>query len=130
MNEMYKRIEDLCKARGVNMTAMCREAGVPRSNLSDLKYGRTAALATVNLNRIAKFFDVPMDYLLGKDGRFPPVATDILLLSADSIDMEGIKKTPTPEGEREDLKERVYAALQSAEPAIREAALRLLGVQE
>lgn len=64
---MYKRIEMLCKDRGVNMTAMCREAGVPRSNLSDLKYGRTSALATVNLDRIAKFFDVSMDYLLGKD---------------------------------------------------------------
>lgn len=67
MNEMYKRIEDLCKEKGINMTAMCREAGVPRSNLSDLKFGRTAALATVNLGRIAKFFDVPMDHLLGKE---------------------------------------------------------------
>ena len=67
MNEMYKRIEDLCKERSVNMTAMCREAGVPRSNLSDLKFGRTAALATVNLTRIAQYFDVPMDYLLGKE---------------------------------------------------------------
>ena len=109
MNEMYKRIEDLCKERSVNMTAMCREAGVPRSNLSDLKFGRTAALATVNLTRIAQYFDVPMDYLLGK---------------------EETKKTPTPKGERDDLKERVFAALESAEPAIREAALRLLGVQE
>lgn len=67
MSEMYGRIEKMCKERGVNMTAMCREAGVPRSNLSDLKYGRTNALATVNLDRIAKFFDVSMDYLLGKE---------------------------------------------------------------
>ena len=66
MNEMYKRIEALCKENGMNMTAMCRDAGVPRSNLSDLKHGRTTALATVNLDRIAKFFDVSMDYLLGK----------------------------------------------------------------
>ena len=67
LSEMYNRIEKLCKDRGLNVTAMCREAGVPRSNLSDLKYGRTSALATVNLDRIAKFFDVPMDYLLGKE---------------------------------------------------------------
>ena len=65
MNDMYKRIEHLCKEKGVNMTAMCREAGIPRSNLSDLKYGRTAALATVNLNRVANYFDVSMDFLLG-----------------------------------------------------------------
>ena len=67
MNDMYKRIEDLCKEKGVNMTAMCREAGVPRSNLSDLKFGRTAALATVNLSRIATYFDVSLDYLLGNE---------------------------------------------------------------
>ena len=57
LSEMYNRIERLCKDRGVNVTEMCRESGVPRSNLSDLKYGRTTALATVNLDRIAKFFD-------------------------------------------------------------------------
>lgn len=69
---MYKRIEDLCKEKGVNMTAMCREAGVPRSNLSDLKFGRTAALATVNLTRISQYFDVSLDYLLGKEDTKKP----------------------------------------------------------
>lgn len=67
LNEMYKRIEDLCKEKNVNMTVMCREAGVPRSNLSDLKFGRTTALATVNLSRIATYFDVTLDYLLGNE---------------------------------------------------------------
>lgn len=67
LNEMYKRIEALCKDKGINMTAMCREAGVPRSNLSDLKFGRTTSLATVNLSRIATYFDVPLDYLLGNE---------------------------------------------------------------
>jgi transcriptional regulator with XRE-family HTH domain len=72
LNEMYKRIEDLCKEKGVNMTAMCREAGIPRSNLSDLKFGRTAALATVNLNRVATYFDVSLDYLLGNEDTKKP----------------------------------------------------------
>ena len=66
MNNMYKRIEDLCKEKGVNITAMCREAGVPRSNLSDLKHGRTTALATVNLHRIATYFNVTIGVLLGE----------------------------------------------------------------
>lgn len=72
MNAMYERIEGLCKEKGINMTAMCKEAGVPRSNLSDLKFGRTAALATVNLSRIAAFFDVSMDYLLGNEDAKKP----------------------------------------------------------
>ena len=66
LNNMYKRIEDLCKEKGVNITAMCREAGVPRSNLSDLKHGRTTALATVNLHRIATYFNVTIGVLLGE----------------------------------------------------------------
>ena len=74
MSEMYDRIERLCKERGVNMTAMCRAAGIPRSNLSDLKYGRTTALATVNLDRIAKFFEVSMDYLLGAEEKEKPTS--------------------------------------------------------
>lgn len=91
MSDMYERIENLCKERHVNMTAMCREAGVPRSNLSDLKYGRTTALATVNLDRIAKFFDVPMDYLLGKEDIKKPTSQ-----KADGLRGLGYEKL-TPE---------------------------------
>ena len=40
MDEMYERIEQLCREAGVNVTTMCREAGVPRSALSDYKAGR------------------------------------------------------------------------------------------
>ena len=103
MNEMYKRIEDLCKEKGVNMTQMCREAGIPRSNLSDLKFGITAALATLNLSRLATYFDVSMDYLLGH---------------------EETKKAPTPQrGERDypdaDLVEAFYNADEATRAAIR-----------
>lgn len=109
MSNMYERIEALCKKRGVNVTQMCKEAGVARAPLTELKMGRTAILSAINADKIASYFNVSVGYLLGN---------------------EDIKKTPTPKGEREDLKERVFAALENAEPAIREAALRLLGVQE
>lgn len=95
LSEMYKRIEDLCKLRGVNMTAMCREAGIPRSNLSDLKHGRTSALSTVNLDRISKFFDVSMDYLLGNADMFPNVG-DEDLLSAETLASLSGEETKKP----------------------------------
>ena len=44
LDEMYKRIEQLCREAGVNVTTMCREAGVPRSALSDYKAGRIKSL--------------------------------------------------------------------------------------
>lgn len=109
LNDMYKRIENLCKQNGINVTQMCKESGVARAPLTELKMGRTAILSARNADKIASYFNVSVGYLLGK---------------------EDTKKTPTQEGERDALKERVFAALESAEPAIREAALRLLGVQE
>ena len=131
MSDMYKRIESLCKERGVNITQMCKDAGVPRGNLTELKMGRTIALSTKTLDKISAYFGVSMEHLLGKSERFPNVGNEDLL-SAETLKSlsEETKKTPTLEGERDALKERVFAALESAEPAIREAALRLLGVQE
>lgn len=67
MSELYNRIERLCKDRNINMTAMCKEASVPRGNLSDLKMGRSAILSTKNLSKIAAYFDVSVDFLLGQE---------------------------------------------------------------
>lgn len=67
MNEMYKRIEDLCKEKGVNMTQMCRDTNIPRGNLTDLKMNRTVELSTKTLGKIAVYFDVSMEYLLGHE---------------------------------------------------------------
>ena len=108
MSDMYKRIEDFCKEKGVKITAMCREAGVPRSNLSDLKHGRTAALATVNLSRIANYFGVSIDVLLGN---------------------EDTKKAPTPKSERDMENEEIIQRLEEADEATRTVVLRLLGLQ-
>lgn len=67
MNEMYMRIESLCKDRGINITQMCRDAEIPRGNLTDLKKGRTAALSTKTLVKISEYFGVSVEYLLGTE---------------------------------------------------------------
>ena len=64
MSNMYNLIEQLCKDNGINMTQMCRDAGIPRGNLTDLKMGRTAALSTKTLGKIAYYFNLPIDYFL------------------------------------------------------------------
>ena len=75
LNEMYLRIEALCKTKGVNITQMCRDARIPRGNLTDLKHGRTAALSTKSLGKVAAYFEVPVDYLLtGKGQALPPLS--------------------------------------------------------
>lgn len=64
MNDMYIRIEELCRENGVNVTKMCKDTDIPRGNLTDLKMGRTEALSTKTLAKISSYFNVPMDYLL------------------------------------------------------------------
>lgn len=65
MDDLYIRIENMCKSAGTNITTMCRESGVPRSALSDYKAGRIKSLSTDKLSKIANYFGVSIDYLLG-----------------------------------------------------------------
>ena len=67
VSNMYDKIEKLCNSKGVNVTRMCKEAGVPRGNLSDLKMGRSAALSAKNLGKISAYFNVPIESLLSSE---------------------------------------------------------------
>ena len=67
MSDMYQRIENLCKARGINVTQMCKEAGVARAPLTELKMGRTAILSARNADKIASYFGVSVGHLLGNE---------------------------------------------------------------
>ena len=64
LNDLYARIEALCQACQMNITAMCREIGVSRASLTDLKMGRTQNLSADTLRKIAAFFGVSVDYFL------------------------------------------------------------------
>lgn len=66
MSELYKRIKSLCDTRNINITQLCRDSGASRGSLSDLKMGRKQRLSTETLSKIANYFNVSVDYLLGK----------------------------------------------------------------
>ena len=65
MGKLYNIIYQLCKERGTNITALCKETSISRATLSELKMGRTRQLSSVNLAKVAGFFSVSTDYLLG-----------------------------------------------------------------
>ena len=67
MSDLYKRIHDLCVENHTNITEMCRTSGSPRGSLTDLKMGRTKTLDTTTLSKIAKHFNVSVDFLLGAE---------------------------------------------------------------
>lgn len=67
MSDLYNKIEELCKKAGINITEMCRAAGVARGNLTDLKMGRQTGLSAKNADKIASYFGVTVSYLLGTE---------------------------------------------------------------
>lgn len=68
MDGLYKKIKWLCDTKNITITDLCRKSGVPRSTLSDYKSGRIKSISAEKLNKIATFFDVSVDYLLGNTG--------------------------------------------------------------
>lgn len=65
MSELYDRIEMLCRENHVSITTMCKKSGVSRAPLTDLKMGRSKTLSSASLAKIAAYFHVSLDYLLG-----------------------------------------------------------------
>ena len=113
MGNMHARIVALCKEKGVNITQMCREAGIPRATLSELKMGRTLTLSTKNLNKLASYFGISIDQLMS------------------DREAEAKKETPTPNNGSERAYDRTYEdnelteAFMRADEATRQA-IRLL----
>ena len=74
MSELYKRIEALCKNEGITITEMCRRAGVPRANLTELKIGREQTLGMTALERISKYFKVSVGAIIHSETEKAPDA--------------------------------------------------------
>ena len=67
MNEIFDRIEKLCKSRNMNVTEMCKICSIPRASLTDFKMGRIKTLSASTLRKIAEYFSVRVEYLLSGD---------------------------------------------------------------
>lgn len=63
MCKMYSRIEELCKNHGTDITKMCRELGIPRSSLSELKSGRAKSISADKVAKISEYFGVTAIYI-------------------------------------------------------------------
>ncbi len=60
--KMYEKIQELCNEKNIKIAQLCRETGIPKSTISELKQGRTKTLSTQNLSKIAQYFGVSLDY--------------------------------------------------------------------
>lgn len=62
----YDKFENLCKENGVTPTRVAREIGVAQQSVSLWKK-RGSIPSGENLQKLADYFGVTVDYLLGKD---------------------------------------------------------------
>lgn len=108
-NAIYNNIKALCDSRTpkVSFSKMCVDLGLSKSLGTKLKDNPSKNINGETAQMIADYFGVSVDMILGNEQ----------------------KETPTPEGERNELKEQVFDALNSTDPATREVVLRLLGLQ-
>lgn len=64
---MYEFFEQLLQSRGVTTAEVCRATGIEQATISTWKK-RRGILGAEYLLKIARYFDVPMEYFLG--GKF------------------------------------------------------------
>lgn len=83
MSELYNRIDRLCKERGTNITALCRDAKVARSSLSELNAGRTKTLTLETGAKLAAALGISVDELMGTEIEKAPIQQDARLVDEE-----------------------------------------------
>lgn len=66
MATVYEMIESLCRERGITGSKMCDDLGISRSTMTELRKGRAKTMNLEKAGKIADYFGVSTDYLLGK----------------------------------------------------------------
>ena len=94
MDDLYKKIRDLCEQRGISGYKLCKDIGMQPSLLTDLKMGRQASLSAKNMDKVANYFDVSMEYLLGTEKEKKSSAEDSEELLNNEIIERLISLTP------------------------------------
>ncbi|MGT2911333.1 helix-turn-helix domain-containing protein [Streptococcus cameli] len=64
MFELYKKIEELAKKRGVSLQKVAIDLGLSENYIYNLKNKKTANMEPIE--KIADYFNVSMDYLTGR----------------------------------------------------------------
>lgn len=67
MSILYENISKLCKERDISGYKLCTDLHLSKSILTDLKMGRKKSISAETASKIANYFNVSVDYLLGKE---------------------------------------------------------------
>lgn len=76
MSILYERLFALCQERGITAYRMCKDTGVQPSVMTDLKMGRRQTVKAETAAKIAAYFGVSVDYLLGNEEKEKPASQE------------------------------------------------------
>lgn len=93
MGTLYERIQYLCKNKGVSPSRMCLDLGLSKSTMSDMKNGRTKGISTGTAQKIASYFDISVDALLGKEDK-ESSPDEYVLTEGEKALIELLRKLP------------------------------------
>lgn len=81
MCTLYETILQLCDEKGIKPGKMCSDTGISRGLVTDLKMGRKNSIKVDTAQKIADYFDVSVDRVLGIDTKEKsPTSEDVGLI--------------------------------------------------
>lgn len=81
----YDRFADLCKQKGVTVSRGAVEAGISKSLVTKWKTNNVAIPSPDVLNKLSKYFNLPISELLGEETEKTPTLSDERLISDDDL---------------------------------------------
>lgn len=84
MCTLYESILSLCAERGIRGGKMCVDLGLSKSLMTDLKAGRKKGITAETAQKIADYFGVSVDRVLGGKEK-APIPEDERPISDDDI---------------------------------------------
>ena len=67
MGNLYKNIAALCESKGITGAKMCTDVGISKGLITDLKMGRRTGITAVTAQKIASYFSISVEELLGEE---------------------------------------------------------------
>jgi DNA-binding Xre family transcriptional regulator len=87
MCTIYKNIQELCVNHGIKPGKMCVEIGISKSILTGLKNGSKKNIQTDTAQKIADYFSVSVDRVLGSEQKEKSSAPEGAELTKERIQM-------------------------------------------
>lgn len=102
MGTLYENISQLCSERNIKPGKMCADAGISRGLITDLKMERKNSITVDTAKKIADYFGVSVDRVLGSDQKEKSPTPEGMELDAETMELREIWNTADQE-EREAL---------------------------